>query len=108
MDYFTTSVLPRLESIVDGTDKDGITEKVKWDKGGSFITFELKTNNISFISQYTEPSLKLKKFDFAICDIEKIVRLIEFDGDHFFSEGAWCEKSNFQSMSGRPGKIPSP
>ena len=56
MDYFTTSVLPRLESIVDGTDKDGITEKVKWDKGGSFITFELKTNNISLFDEINSAS----------------------------------------------------
>ena len=51
MDYFDTSVLPRMESIVNGTDKDGITEKVKWDKGGSFITFKLKSNNISLFDE---------------------------------------------------------
>ena len=48
MNYFNTSVLPRLEKIVDGKDPDGITTKVNWTGGGSFITFELKANNLNY------------------------------------------------------------
>ena len=48
MNYFNTSVLPRMEKIVDGKDPDGITSKVNWTGGGSFITFELKANNLNY------------------------------------------------------------
>ena len=48
MNYFNTSVLPRLEKIVDGKDPDGITTKVNWTGGGSFITFELRANNLNY------------------------------------------------------------
>ena len=37
-----------MEKIVDGKDPDGITSKVNWTGGGSFITFELKANNLNY------------------------------------------------------------
>ena len=51
MNYFNTSVLPRLEKIVDGKDPDGITEKVGWKGGDSFVTFELRANNLNYYNK---------------------------------------------------------
>lgn len=56
MSYFDTSVLPRLEKIVDGEDKDGITESSGWDKGGSFIAMELKDNNYKYLDMINDAS----------------------------------------------------
>lgn len=52
----------------------------------------LTENNILFSSQYTEPSLNKKKFDFAIYNAQnEIIRLIEFDGIQHFNgtHGMW-------------------
>lgn len=48
MNYFDTSVLPRIKRIVDGVDYDGITKAVGWTGGGSFISMELKHNNLKY------------------------------------------------------------
>lgn len=76
---------------------------VNYSIGEKNIEKILKTNNISFISQYTEPSLKLKKFDFAICDIEKIVRLIEFDGEQHYIDrkGVWNSVETLEDIQKR-------
>ena len=58
MDYFNSSILPRLEKIVDGKDLDGITEKVNWHGGDSFVTFELKANNINYYEKIVEADEK--------------------------------------------------
>lgn len=55
----------------------------------------LKNNNISFISQFTNKELNKKKFDFAILDNKKIIRLIEYDGEQHFDciRGYWNSKN---------------
>ena len=46
----------------------------------------LKENNISYISQYTNSELKLKKYDFALLTKNTITRLIEFDGEQHYND----------------------
>ena len=36
-----THIIPRLQSIIDGTDKTGITEKANWEGGGGFRYYRL-------------------------------------------------------------------
>lgn len=48
MYYFDNETLGRMQDIVDGVDLDGITQKVNWTGGGSFVTFELMSNNHSY------------------------------------------------------------
>ena len=45
----------------------------------------LTDNNISFIDEYRFPDLPTKRFDFAIIKNEKIIRLIEFDGEAHYT-----------------------
>jgi hypothetical protein len=56
MNYFNTSVLPRIERIVDGMDNDGITQAAGWTGGGSFISMELKHNNLKYYNMINEAS----------------------------------------------------
>lgn len=51
----------------------------------------LKENNISYKKEYTVKEIGNLRFDFAILENEKIVRLIEFDGIQHFSSrlGMW-------------------
>ena len=51
----------------------------------------LENNNIKFKQEYTESSLKLKRFDFAIFQNNNLIRLIEFDGEQHFNvnRGTW-------------------
>ena len=63
----------------------------------------LNKNNIFFKSEYTQPSLNKKRFDFAIIKNKKIIRLIEFDGQQHYSEkkGIWNSKQSLQSIQKR-------
>lgn len=63
----------------------------------------LKENSLSFIAQYTQPSLYKKKFDFAIIQNDKPVRLIEFDGQQHFNDlkGLWNSKESLQDIQKR-------
>lgn len=56
MNYFDTSVIPRIKRIVDGVDYDGITEAVGWTGGGSFISMELKHSNLKYYELINEAS----------------------------------------------------
>ena len=47
----------------------------------------LKENNIQYIKEYTCSELNRKRFDFALLQNNKIVRLIEFDGEQHFKAG---------------------
>lgn len=61
----------------------------------------LNQNHIKFISQYTEPQLKKKRFDFAILnDDNQIIRLIEFDGQQHYEErkGFWNSNNPKQDL----------
>lgn len=64
----------------------------------------LKQNNILYIKQYTNSELKLKRFDFAIIDTkDKVVRLIEFDGQQHYtdSSGIWNSKESLKDIQKR-------
>src|SRR5271165_549607 len=39
--YFHTHIIPRLRSVIDGTDASGITEAVNWKGGGGFRYLKL-------------------------------------------------------------------
>ena len=64
----------------------------------------LKENQINYIKEYTENSLKTEdlqhqyRFDFAIIKDNKILRLIEFDGEQHFLEGrgTWDKKDSLE------------
>lgn len=56
MSYFNSSVLPRIEKIIDGIDNDGISESAGWTGGGSFISMELKDNNLKYYNMINEAS----------------------------------------------------
>ena len=63
----------------------------------------LKENEFSFIAQYTQPSLYKKKFDFAIIQNNKPIRLIEFDGQQHFNnlKGLWNSKESLADIQKR-------
>ena len=57
----------------------------------------LDQNNINYIKEYTEQCLQGKRFDFAVVENEKVIRLIEYDGEqHFRSSGGWNNEETFQ------------
>lgn len=53
--------------------------------GGNNIRQILEDNKIPYIKEYSFPN-SLYRFDFAILDNNKIIRLIEFDGEQHFPE----------------------
>lgn len=60
---------------------------IRYSSGERKIKQILEDNNIRFITQYGEPSLGSKKFDFAILKSDNTpIRLIEFDGKQHFEE----------------------
>ena len=64
----------------------------------------LDTNNISYKAQWSCPELELKRFDFAILDINKnVIRLIEFDGKQHFNDisGIWNSKESLTDIQKR-------
>lgn len=63
----------------------------------------LKENNIKFKKEYTEPSLKQKRFDFAILNEEnQVIRLIEFDGrQHVDKTGYWNSSETLENIQKR-------
>lgn len=77
---------------------------INYSIGEANISKILKDNNIKFKSQYTEPSLKMKRFDFAILDDENnVIRLIEFDGQQHFNDmhGMWNSTETLEEIQKR-------
>lgn len=54
LDYLNTMTIPRMEDVMNGNDKSGITKGIKWKGGGSFTYFELKKYNQTFIEKIEE------------------------------------------------------
>jgi adenine-specific DNA-methyltransferase len=50
MDYIETVAVERLKKVIDG-EQGGISKSVNWQGGGSFVYFELKKYNQTFIEQ---------------------------------------------------------
>lgn len=56
----------------------------------------LKKHNINFIKEYKVPELNYKRFDFAILNKDnKIIRLIEYDGEQHFSPSSLFGEEEF-------------
>jgi len=53
MDYVETVAVERLKKVIEG-EQGGISKSVNWQGGGSFIYFELKKYNQTFIEQIEE------------------------------------------------------
>jgi len=53
MDYIETVAVERLKKVIDG-EQGGISKSVKWQGGGSFVYFELKKYNQTFIEKIEE------------------------------------------------------
>lgn len=74
----------------------------------------LSTNNISYISQYTNELLKSDKegyykFDFALLDDNNnIIRLIEFDGinNNYFKDDTIQKRDNIKNKYAKDNNIP--
>lgn len=78
-----------IKEIDTGSLMSGNTQScgcINYSIGEKNIETILKNNNLHFQSQYTETSLNKKKFDFAILKDNKVVRLIEFDGEQHFMD----------------------
>ncbi len=54
LDYINTMTIPRLIDVFTGADQSGISKKVDWQGGGSFIYLELKKYNQTFIEKIEE------------------------------------------------------
>ena len=54
LDYINTMTIPRLIDVFTGADQSGISKKVNWQGGGSFIYLELKKYNQTFIEKIEE------------------------------------------------------
>ena len=95
------------ECDVDGSNlRLGLTQScgcIKSSIGESNIEKILKEHNISYIKEYTEPSLQLKRFDFAIINNNKIIRLVEFDGEQHFNQnrGTWQNHESLEIIQQR-------
>ena len=48
MGYIDDITIKRLRAVVDGKDKGGITDKVKWNGGGSFVYCNIKNDANKF------------------------------------------------------------
>ena len=60
---------------------------INYSIGEQNIITILENNNINYIKEYTCSELNRKRFDFALLQNNKIIRLIEFDGEQHFKPG---------------------
>lgn len=68
----------------------------KMSMGASNLENILNDNNITYIKEYTEPTLQGKRFDFALIKNGAITRLIEYDGEqHYRISGGWNNEQTF-------------
>ena len=77
---------------------------INYSIGEKNIKHILDINNISYKAQWSCPELELKRFDFAILDINKnVIRLIEFDGKQHFNDisGIWNSKESLTNIQQR-------
>lgn len=83
--------------------RDGSTKScgcIKKSFGEAKIESILKENKISYISELCIPELNNARYDFAILENNKIIRLIEFDGEHHYQEISF-HKDNRYSLKDR-------
>ncbi len=82
-DHADTHIIPRLKSVIDGSDDTGITENVKWNGGGGFSYYALgesiirfnKNSQIDFnwnlSTSHIEESL-LTSYDYQLLDVSNL------------------------------------
>ena len=87
--YLNTSRLTNGNDISCGCKKQSL--------GALKIQKILEENQINFIKEYIDETLKNRRFDFAIKKDNSIIRLIEFDGEqHYRSSGGWNTEENLK------------
>ena len=93
---------------VDGSNlRRGLTKScgcINYSIGELNIKNILIENNIMFKQEYTEFSLNLKRFDFALFNKNnEIIRLIEFDGEQHFNQnrGTWQNHESLEIIQQR-------
>ena len=92
--YLNTSRLKGGNDISCGCQKESF--------GVQNIKNILNSNNLTYIQEYCLTDLNNYRFDFAILEDNKIIRLIEFDGEqHFRKTGGWNNQENFDKIQQR-------
>lgn len=66
----------------------------------------LKENNILYKKEYTVKEIGNLRFDFALLENEKVIRLIEFDGIQHYSErsGVWSRNDSLEHRQERDNR----
>lgn len=101
-----THIIPRLKGVIEGSDKIGITESVKWQGGGSFKYYHLGESiisideetkkgefNWSLGKQFIQESL-LQSYDFVVQDINMFPTQIFQDEENKPTVGKIVGSSN--------------
>ena len=73
---------------------------IKKSFGETKIESILKENNIQYISEFCVSELNNARFDFALLKSGKIIRIIEFDGEHHYEEVSF-HKNNCYTLKDR-------
>ena len=73
---------------------------IKKSFGEAKIESILKENNIQYISEFCVSELNNARFDFALLKNGKIIRIIEFDGEHHYEEVSF-HKNNCYTLKDR-------
>ena len=94
------------QKIINGVSlRQGITTScgcINYSIGEKNIKEILDKNNINYIKEYAIKELNNKRFDFAIIENNKIVRLIEFDGrQHYESSPIWDKCCSLEERQNR-------
>lgn len=88
LDYLNSLTIPRMVDVLSASDQSGISKKVNWQGGGSFVYLELKKYNQTFIEQIEQAKdtnellkvwehMKAKSFLNYNVDIQKQEQYIE-------------------------------
>ena len=70
-------------------------KNIKKSFGEAKIESILKENNIQYISEFCVPELNNARFDFALLKDKKIIRIIEFDGEHHYKEVSFHKDNRY-------------
>lgn len=75
-DHADTHIVPRLRSVIDGTDDSGITKAVNWKGGGGFRYYKLAPSLIStdkYRNEVINPEFNKEMLAEAVCKLEGFV-----------------------------------
>jgi len=112
-----THIIPRLRKVIDGTDKGGITEAVKWKAGGGFRYFRLapsllrkdKFGNWIISKQYNSAMLaeamcKFEGFTYAPSDTEYWMHGYSTETDFIFVTTQTLTREQLRKLSDDVGE----